>query len=201
MSILWPTWGARFAFDSTIPIIFGPFPAVFITTPWLAVAPFSTHPVMVCSFGAFPSCRASTVRAKATAPDTINAATIEALISTSRIEFWHADITISGPADIPIFEGIHRVRGKPGPPAGPTSAVTRPGASLGQGSKIGIRLAATRALQYAIAGGGPSGQIAVGWVRDSSGGTLPRCPDRVPQRERLLLRLLRGGLLLRPGTG
>jgi hypothetical protein len=57
------------AFESTMTMVFGPFSAVFCTTPVVAVAPFCTQPVMVCSPGAFlgASC-AATVTDNASAP-------------------------------------------------------------------------------------------------------------------------------------
>src|SRR2546428_12226710 len=96
-------------------MVFGPFSAVFSTTKPLP--DFVRHPVMVCSFGAFPSCRASTVRAKAKAkaPDTINVATIEPLLAPPASNvgspgYYHFDAVLY--FDIPRY--VPHGRGKRG---------------------------------------------------------------------------------------
>src|SRR2546426_4148386 len=84
-------------------MVFGPFSGVFSTTKPLP--DFVRQPVIVCSFGACPACRASTVRARAKAPDTTNVATIEPLIAPPASNAGSPGYYHSRPADIPTFEG------------------------------------------------------------------------------------------------
>jgi hypothetical protein len=46
-------------FELTMPMTFGPFSAVLLTTNVFSAVPFATHPLIECSFGAGLSCAAA----------------------------------------------------------------------------------------------------------------------------------------------